>query len=402
MASTFQTESSASAELLTCILEGNPWPDYLLRRALIEDEGRQLFSVVIERLGDLFEPALCDEYARLFTRVVELLRPEWKASDLLSRYERVRRIRRCQHSDVRNVFVLSRVTLGADVAVTSVILDALQRRFPDAKIHLTGPRKNFELFAGNSRIAHAVYPYPRAGSLAERLEKWEQITAPDSIVVDPDSRLTQLGILPVCPEDEYFFFESRAFRANSDLALPQLTSEWCEEVFGESGRPWLCPVTTTATPVGVAASLGVGDNPAKRIPGSFEEDLLRSLVQRNLSVMVDEGGGGEETERVRELCKRIPGLQRFSGSFADFAGIIRQAKLYVGYDSAGQHVAAASGVPLVTVFAGFVSDRMFQRWKPWGPGPREIIKVTQESARAVLSDTIGAIDRILVQAGANA
>ena len=50
MASTFQTESAASAELLTCILEGNPWPDYLLRRALIEDEGRQLFSVVIERL----------------------------------------------------------------------------------------------------------------------------------------------------------------------------------------------------------------------------------------------------------------------------------------------------------------------------------------------------------------
>jgi hypothetical protein len=28
------------------------------------------------------------------------------------------------------VFVLSRVTLGADVAVTSVLLDAAKRRFP--------------------------------------------------------------------------------------------------------------------------------------------------------------------------------------------------------------------------------------------------------------------------------
>ena len=248
MASTFQTESSASAELLTCILEGNPWPDYLLRRALIEDEGRQLFSVVIERLGDLFEPALCDEYASLFTRVVELLRPEWKGSDLLSRYERVRRIRRCEHTNVRDVFVLSRVTLGADVAVTSVILDALQRRFPDANIHFTGPRKNFELFAGNRRIAHAPYPYPRAGSLAERLEKWEPINAPDSIVVDPDSRLTQLGILPFCSEEDYFFFESRAWQADSDLALPQLASAWCNEVFGEAGRAMAVPAKYARNP----------------------------------------------------------------------------------------------------------------------------------------------------------
>ena len=129
MASTFPTESASSA-LLDCVLEDNPWPDYLLRRALLEDDGRLLFSVVIERMGDLFEPRLCDTYARLFARVIELLRPEMKAIDLLNRYERVRQIRPCSHRNVQNVFVLSRVTLGADIAITSVILDALKRRFP--------------------------------------------------------------------------------------------------------------------------------------------------------------------------------------------------------------------------------------------------------------------------------
>ena len=34
------------------------WPDALLDRAIAEDEGRALLSVVVERLGDLFEPRL--------------------------------------------------------------------------------------------------------------------------------------------------------------------------------------------------------------------------------------------------------------------------------------------------------------------------------------------------------
>ena len=45
------------------------------------------------------------------------------------------------------------------------------------------------------------------------------------------------------------------------------------------------------------------------------------------------------------------------------------AKQYVGYDSAGQHVAAASGTPLISIFAGYPSERMFQRWRPYRTRP---------------------------------
>jgi len=38
----------------------------------------------------------------------------------------------------------------------------------------------------------------------------------------------------------------------------------------------------------------------------------------------------------------------------------------VGYDSAAGHVASACGVPLITIFQGFASERMFQRWRPCG------------------------------------
>jgi ADP-heptose:LPS heptosyltransferase len=286
------------------------------------------------------------------------------------------------------------VTLGADVAVTSVLMDSVRRRFPEASIRFVGPRKNYELFAGDSRVLHVPFEYPRSGSLVDRLKQWGEFFAADSIVVDPDSRLTQLGILPVCDEKDYFFFESRAYYPNSTDALPRLASRWSSEVFGEPGRAWIAPADQPLVRADVAVSLGVGGNEAKRLPDPFEEKLLRFLVERGFTVIVDEGGGGDETERVRALAERIPELRTWSGSFSGFAKVIASSDLYVGYDSAGQHVAAAAGVPLVSVFGGYASERTFERWKAWGPGPREIVKVTQRDIDVVLQETMQSVNAL--------
>jgi ADP-heptose:LPS heptosyltransferase len=124
--------------------------------------------------------------------------------------------------------------------------------------------------------------------------------------------------------------------------------------------------------------------------------LLRALVDRGFTVIVDEGGGGEETERVGALQAKVPGIQLYSGSFANFAAMIARSDLYVGYDSAGQHVAAAKAVPLVTVFAGYPSERMFERWKPWGPGPREIVKVVdRRDVHLILQQAVESVDALM-------
>jgi ADP-heptose:LPS heptosyltransferase len=83
--------------------------------------------------------------------------------------------------------------------------------------------------------------------------------------------------------------------------------------------------------------------------------------------MIDRGAGGEEAARVNALVEKLcapPNLHLHDGSYACFASHILQSKLYVGYDSAGQHVAAAGRVPLVSVFAGYASERMLSRWRP--------------------------------------
>jgi ADP-heptose:LPS heptosyltransferase len=271
----------------------------------------------------------------------------------------------------QKVFVLSRVTLGADVAVTSVLLAAAKQRFPQAEILFTGPAKNFELFAGDPRIRHAPLEYHR-GSLAERLwagmELQKIVDRPGVIIIDPDSRLTQLGLLPVCDEHNYYFFESRARGCATDRNLPELAADWAEEVLGVRGaKPFVAPGHGPGDMPAIAVSLGVGENPAKRIPDPFEPELLSLLARTRMRLIIDMGAGGAEAERVARALQ-ISGAtaETWNGSFAGFARIIAASRLYIGYDSAGQHVAAACDVPLITVFAGVPSLRFFSRWRPKG------------------------------------
>jgi hypothetical protein len=267
------------------------------------------------------------------------------------------------------VYVLSRITLGADVAVTSVLLDAAKRRYPEAEIVFVGPRKSYELFEADSRIRHHSVPYARNGSLLDRLRASAGLWLDDGIVIDPDSRLTQLGLISVCDEDRYLFFESRSYGRDGNDPLPVLAARWAREILGVDGAlPYIAPLAVPDAPADITVSLGVGENPAKRIGDDFERELLRALAETGGSVLVDKGGSAEERERVERalVLSHQPDIRTHDGAFAPFAAQIARSRLYVGYDSAGQHVAAACGVPVITAFAGFVSERMFQRWRPSG------------------------------------
>jgi ADP-heptose:LPS heptosyltransferase len=242
----------------------------------------------------------------------------------------------------------------------------------------------------------------RRGSLRERLAVWGPLeallAAPDSVVIDPDSRLTQLGLLPVCPENGYHLFESRGYGGETERTLPDLAAAWAEETFGVSGaKPYVAlepGVGPRGRPGYTAVSLGVGENPAKRIPDPFEERLLALLAAGGAALVIDKGAGGEEAARVERAVQRAGVKAAFwEGSFAGFAAIIAASRRYVGYDSAGQHVAAACEVPLVSIFAGFPAPRMFHRWRPTGerttvirvdrPDPLEIL----ERVRAAIAAT---------------
>src|SRR6266487_5168999 len=128
-------------------------------RRVSESATRGFFTALVERLADSFEPCAVSLYNRAFAQVIhasslgsrsellsKLLNLELERfgvsseEDLIGRADKLRQVARLaksiDSSAVRRVIVLSRVTLGADVAITSVIIERMKRNFPGAEIVL--------------------------------------------------------------------------------------------------------------------------------------------------------------------------------------------------------------------------------------------------------------------------
>jgi hypothetical protein len=241
------------------------------------------------------------------------------------------------------------------------------------------------LVAADARIRHLPVPY-RRGSIADRIAHIpalrEAVDHPDALVIDPDSRLTQLGLVPVCRPENYLFFETRSYGGDGGESLAQLTARWCRETLGVDASPYIAVPSCEPLPrPAIAVSFGVGENPAKRLPDPFESELLRNLPPH---IVIDAGAGGEEADRVARAAAGLD-VQFCRGSFAEFAAVVQASDFYVGYDSAGQHVAAACGIPQVTIFAGEPCERMFQRWRPTGRGQIHILRANAHDIMDLIS-----------------
>ncbi len=331
-----------------------------------------LFPMLVERLNDSFEPAACRLYDQLFAQVIEFCRrlPEGKRLDegltkfgLLTESDLLARKTNLPTPDSRlpapsRVLLLSRVTIGADVAVTSAIIAKLRQAMPEAEFVILGSRKLRELYGGDERIRIHEIAYERGGSLIGRLTSWLDVVAAvneelegfgknDVWIIDPDSRLTQLGLLPLVENDHnYFFFESRshvqstAFRrqqsAENDLSaecqppeggttntIGQLAAHWSGELIGNSeltfpfvalsiehsqfGQSIVAEIQNPKSKIQnrvVAVSFGVGGNHSKRVSDEFEQKLIEHLLTDS-KVILDKGATQEERDQINRIVTAV-------------------------------------------------------------------------------------------------
>jgi ADP-heptose:LPS heptosyltransferase len=423
---------------------------------------RILFPDLIERLNDSFDPAACELYDRIFAQVIDFYRRLAQAvnfhealrgfglmseSDLLARKSSILDPRSSildPRSSILKVLLLSRVTIGADVAITSVIMSKLQAMLPGAEFVLLGSYKLRELFGGDPRVRIREIKYERGADVLSRLESWidvveavseetQGLSADEFLLIDPDSRLTQLGLLPLVKDERnYFFFESRSYQGQitavdrnpqsqspNPQSVGQLASCWANEVFGATGEsyPYVAPpsehrdfgrlVVEKLRRAGASrvtvVSLGVGGNQNKRVSEEYEIETVNRLI-KDSTLILDKGATEEEREQIDRVVATLRAAGRavveidggaragaisgdkieadavtWDGGLGAFAGLIAAGDRYVGYDSAGQHIAAALRIPTLTIFVNTNSPTFAARWRPYGPGIIEVLNVESEN-----------------------
>ena len=75
-----------------------------------------------------------------------------------------------------------------------------------------------------------------------------------------------------------------------------------------------------------------------------------------------------------EMCIRDrPTILRWEGGIGSLAGLIAASDRYLGYDSSGQHLAAALGVPGITLFLTDNPPIFAERWHPSGKGEIQVL-----------------------------
>jgi ADP-heptose:LPS heptosyltransferase len=402
-----------------------------------------LFGTIVERLCDDFEELQTESYNRLMCQVITYVRKLPQGRDIDERlnmltieteeqlYQRIESIRLSPDQKFpteykpQKAIILSRVTIGADIAITSIICQRVKQTFPDAEIVVVGNEKLKQIFCDKSKTRIAVLDYSRRGGLIERFNVWLDIldvieqetkglSEGEVIVLDPDSRLTQLGVLPIVDNKSYRFFNSRG-KENYPLkaSISELTNLWLNNVLGinEFYYPKVWPNLASMTQVStfisklnvsnnhnlITINLGVGGNFRKRIPGDFEIELVLALLSEpETRIILDMGFGDEERERSEKILasaaeKGFPvsntGFQQLNTvdptsrligvecGVGEIAAFITYSDEFIGYDSACQHIAAAQEVKTFTVFAGTNNVRFIRRWHACGPNLSEIIYV---------------------------
>ena len=304
--------------------------------------------------------------------------------------------------------------------LNGALLPGLRARFPGAEIVFIGPEVARPLAEGlGARFVAAGYV--RRGGLMERLLAW--IPLRDAIraeaaglargqwmLIDPDTRLTQLGLLAPGPEHAYRRLPSREVVGPATLA--EIARTWLARALGAAPPPpaplplrpvdaaWSrrlrAALATAGRPV-VAVGFGTGGASTKRIGGALRGGNgparcsrgARASCCRAASTRPSAGRPGTSAPRSRRrasgspICPRARCVEGMDGAdvvtwAADagaFLAAVAACDAHLGYDSAGGHVAAALGVPTLTAFVEASGPRHARRWTPSGPGPVHVVRL---------------------------
>jgi len=123
----------------------------------------------------------------------------------------------------------------------------------------------------------------------------------------------------------------------------------------------------------------------KRWPAQCWGQLASRLSRRGIEIVLSSGPDSDEIEFCRQI-KNYAGeaeLNYTEGklTWAQLAGVMRRAQLFVGVDTAAMHLAAACQLPVIGLFLPWMSEK----WHPWKVD-HEVLQATHFPGKAELGD----------------
>ena len=134
----------------------------------------------------------------------------------------------------------------------------------------------------------------------------------------------------------------------------------------------------------------------KRWPLDRWMELGRMLLARNLTLVISAGPDAEERENARQLQLQLgSAVLNTDGqtTWAQLAGLLGRARLFVGVDTAAMHLAAACQCPTVALFGPSVAHF----WRPWQVAHRVVMSEAASLAQQA-PDFLGRVPELATEA----
>jgi heptosyltransferase-3 len=295
------------------------------------------------------------------------------------------------HNDggVQRIVVIATRQIG-DVLLTTPLISAARRRWPQARIEVLGFQGTLGMLRGNPEVDELVETPARLGmrsgvALLRRL--WRRYDL--ALVTDPGDRAHLLGWIAaplrsgVIPESGgtnwlkkrllHHALPVAGDRGSVHVTVEKqaLLSPWTGDEAGTpprvvppEGRPLPADVQAQLMP-GVVVVHAPSMWPYKQWPIQHFGKLIEGLMAQGRQVVLTGSAGPRDQECIAPLrgLGSSAELLDLSGKldFNQLVTLFRQAALYIGPDTSVSHLAAATGVPVIAIFGP--TNPM--RWAPW-------------------------------------
>lgn len=284
-----------------------------------------------------------------------------------------------------------------DAVMTTAVLEALHACNPSALIDVVGDRRSSEVFGGRPYLGRVLHKDKR--SLLRGLPQLvaELRRTRYDLVVD-----LRTGFLPLLLRAR-----RRARSRRRDAAGPHAVQHHLSAVMD------LCPAAATATPrlwpragdiegarsaLGPWAgrnllALGPGANWAPKIWPAAGFIGLIARVREEFEAVVLLGGGADRAHAaVIAAAASLPCVDLAGRTgLLEAAAVLASSRAFVGNDSGLGHIAAAMGVPTLTLFGP--GDPV--RYHPWGERSAWLVEPARDLAQLPVEQVADALVALL-------